>query len=145
MEILNQAAVVTPRSDRGAVTPPPPRFAEPRIVPETPDVFPLSVDCCGDHVRFCFASASDIFPALPTDYEDVLESELRNLLDEGVSYTVEVDLQNVPAVSSRQLGSLIALQKVLRKRFGRIPITNVTETVRHLLVMTRTDQLFDLP
>jgi len=99
----------------------------------------------GNHLRFVLASYSDALAELPADYEQLLSVRLQEILAQPEPLTVEVDLAGRPGISSRQLGSLIALQKVLRPRFGRIPLTGLSESIRHLLARTHIDRLFDVP
>jgi anti-anti-sigma regulatory factor len=107
-----------------------------------PDLSPLALHREGDHLRFAIRPQDEIMAQLPEDYEDILADRLSELLADEGGWTVELDLRDVPGLSSRQLGSLIALGKVLRPRFGAIPVTHVSPPVRHLLELTRTDQLF---
>ena len=109
-----------------------------------PDLSPLELQREGNHLRFCLAAAEQILPELPADYEQLLSVQLRDFLRGTAPMTAEVDLQNIAGISSRELGSLIALQKVLRPRFGRVPIRGVSDGVRHLLAMTHVDQLFQM-
>ena len=99
----------------------------------------------GNHLRFVLASHSDALAELPADYEQLLTVRLQEILAQPEPLTIEVDLAGRPGISSRQLGSLIALQKVLRPRFGRIPLTGLSESIRHLLARTHIDKLFDVP
>lgn len=108
------------------------------------DLTPLALHRAGSHLQFFLKTLEDILPELPGDYEHLLARRLGNILQEPAPLTAEINLQNVVGVSSRQLGSLIALEKVLRPRFGRLRVTGVSPAVRHLLELTRTDQLFDL-
>ena len=110
-----------------------------------PDVSPLELQRTGNQLRFVFAAQSDMLAELPADYEQLLTTRLQQILAEAQPLTVEVDLEGRPGISSRQLGSLIALQKVLRPRFGRIPLTGVSEGLRHLLTRTHIATLFDVP
>jgi anti-anti-sigma regulatory factor len=86
----------------------------------------------------------DIMAELPADYEQLLKDRLQQVLADTGPLTVEVNLEGQAVISSRQLGSLIALQKVLRPRFGSIPLIGVSENIRHLLTRTHVDKLFDL-
>jgi len=110
-----------------------------------PDVSPLELQRTGDHLRFVLAAHSDMLAELPADYEQLLTSRLQQILTEPKPLTIEVSLEDRPGISSRQLGSLIALQKVQRPRFGRIPLTGVSEGLRHLLTRTHIAKLFDVP
>lgn len=120
------------------------RKTETTAVVPVPDLSPLEMEREGDHLRFGLKPQDDIIPELPSEFEQVLERRLAEILGSATQLTVEINLANAPAISSRQLGSLIALQKVLRRRFERIPVTGVSASVRHLLSLTRTDQLFDM-
>ncbi len=110
----------------------------------SPDLSPLALQRVGNRLRFTLAARGEELPELPANYEELLTTHLAHLLKDPAPYTAEVNLEGCPGISSRQLGSLIALQKILRPRFGRIPITGVSDSVRHLLELTRTDQLFDV-
>ena len=110
----------------------------------TPDVSPLELQAHGNHLRFVLSSQADIMAELPADYEDLLRVQLEQILTDSRPLTVEANLAGQAVISSRQLGSLIALQKVLRPRFGRIPLTGVSDGIRHLLARTHIDKLFDL-
>ncbi len=108
----------------------------------TPDLTPLALRRTGDHLEFVLKPHEGMFPELPADYEQLLANRLADILLEKGPLTVTINLYGVTAVSSRQLGSLIALGKVLRPRFGRAPLSGVSPTVHRLLQVTRTDQLF---
>lgn len=107
------------------------------------DLSPLELHCEADLLRFQFKTQEGIYAELPADFETLLASQLAEVLQPGTTWRAEIDLQDVSGLSSRELGSLIALQKVLRPRFDRVPIVNVSHSVRHLLEITRTDQFFD--
>ena len=110
-----------------------------------PALSPLGMRRHGDHLEFYLRTQSDILPQLPTDYEQVVGQALAATLAEEHALSAEINLENVPAISSRQLGSLIALSKVLRARFGNVPLTHMSGAVRYLFEMTRTAQLFGMP
>ncbi len=110
----------------------------------TPDLSPLELQRSGDHLRFILSTQRDILSELPSDYEQLLNTRLIQLLAEPQPLTAEVNLQQLAGLSSRQLGSLIALQKVLRPRFGRLRITGVSDNVRRILSMTHVAELFEL-
>jgi anti-anti-sigma regulatory factor len=108
------------------------------------DLWPLELERTGSHLCFLLSPQGEILPELPAHYEELLAEHLGDLLAEPGRLTVEVNLQSLAGITSRQLGSLIALQKILRRRFGRIPITGVSPAVRQVLTLTHVDQLFDL-
>lgn len=109
-----------------------------------PDLTPLMLNRQRNHLEFALRDQTEIMPQLPEDYEQYLAERLAGILQEDAPLTAEMNLHGISAISSRQLGSLIALGKVLRSRFGKIAVTGVSPGVRHLLEMTRTDQLFEL-
>lgn len=110
----------------------------------TPDIAPLELVRTGHHLRFCFAPQPDILGELPRDFEQLVATRLGALLAEPGPLTTEIDLQDLPGLSSRQIGALIALQKVLRPRFGRPRIVGASQNVRHVLALTHVDTLFEL-
>ncbi len=113
--------------------------------PDTmPDLAPLGLRRQGDHLEFFLRNQADILAQLPADYEQVLAHCLGETLAEPAKLTAEINLEDTPGISSRQLGALIALGKVLRTRFGNVPMTHVSAGVRYLLEMTRTAKLFQL-
>lgn len=109
-----------------------------------PDLTPLAVRREGGLLTFLVRQQEDILDQLPTDYEVVLGSRLAALLADTTTNAVEINLEDVTGITSRQLGALIALGRVLRSRFGVIPIRHVSPNVLHLLKLTRTDALFQL-
>ena len=81
---------------------------------------------------------------LPPDYERFLVERLRPLLDPGKSPAVEIDLENLPGISSRQLGLMLALQKALADHYEKLCVTGLSDGVRRLLNLTRTEQFFEI-
>ena len=109
-----------------------------------PDITPLALQREGNHLRFTFAPPEEILPELPADYERLLGEQLRTLLQDSAPLTAEVDLHDTPALSSRQLGALIALQRVLRRRFNRVRLTHVSDAIRQLLTKSRVNELYEI-
>ena len=109
-----------------------------------PDLSPLAVERDENHLTFILRPNQSILMQLPPDYEDVLNERLAEMLSEDVPLTAVIDLQGVAALSSRQLGSLIALGKVLRPRFGSVRMTGISASVRRVLELTQTGQFFNL-
>lgn len=108
------------------------------------DVAPLFAQQDGAAVRFVLSAPDEPQLEIPADYEALLTERLGPLLAEAARLRAEVDLGGVRAMSSCQLGALVALQKVLRPHFGRVPITNAGDNVRHLLDVTHINRLFDV-
>lgn len=113
-------------------------------MPPPIDVSPLEFQRTGAHLRFVLSAHSDILAELPADYEQLLATRLVEILTDPAPLTAEVSLEGHPGITSRQLGSLIALQKVLRPRFGRVRLTGVSQSIRNLLARTHIDKLFEL-
>ncbi|MCK4342925.1 MAG: STAS domain-containing protein [Phycisphaerae bacterium] len=109
-----------------------------------PDLTPLALHREGNHLKFVLRTPKDILAQLPDNYEQILAQRLANLLADETPLTVEINLAGLAGISSRQLGSLIALERVLRPRFGAVLMTNVSPTIRHVLEVTRTERLFKL-
>lgn len=117
---------------------------EPANVPETSDLGPLTLSQYADRWRFTITSPSEMMLELPPDYERFLLAKLEPLLAAAREPAIEMDLQNLPAISSRQLGLMLALQKALADRYQRLCVTGISDGVRRLLNLTRTAQFFDI-
>jgi ABC-type transporter Mla MlaB component len=117
---------------------------KPSEVRPGPDLGPLSLTQEGENWRFTLSAPSEVMLELPPDYERYLVKRLEPLLGGGAKPAIEMDLQGLPAISSRQLGLMLALQKALADHCERIRITGLSPKVRHLLELTRTAQFFDL-
>lgn len=109
-----------------------------------PEILPLHVQREGNHLRFGLLARDEILPELPADYERFLEERLAPLLAERGALTIEIHLEHHAGVSSRELGALITLQRVLRRYFDRIPVTGLSDNVRHVLNVMGVGPLFDL-
>jgi len=109
-----------------------------------PDLTPLALHRAGNRLVFTLCQQTDILAQLPANYEEMLRERLADVLSNDAPLNVRIDLENVAAISSRQLGSLIALGKVLRPRCGKALMVGVSPGVRHLLQMTRLDELFTI-
>ena len=110
----------------------------------TPDLGPLTLTQEGGRWRFRLTSPSEMMLELPPDYERYLMEKPEPLLGSSEMPPAEMDLQGLPAISSRQLGLMSALQKTLADHYERLRVTGICETVRRLLNLTRTAQFFDL-
>jgi anti-anti-sigma regulatory factor len=54
-----------------------------------------------------------------------------------------LDLQCLPALSSRQLGTMLTLRKAL-EQYGGLWLTHVSESARQLLALTRMDRFYNI-
>lgn len=111
---------------------------------ETSDLGPLTLTHVGDRWRFTLTTPNEISLELPPDYEEYLHAKLDPLLQAPGTPEIEMSLEGLPALSSRQLGLMLALQKTLARHSSRLHVTGVSKGVHHLLNVTRTAQFFDL-
>lgn len=91
-----------------------------------------------------FNDRADPMCEIPADYDASLEGQFGPLCRLPGELRLFVDLSGVPAISSRQLGILIAVQRILRPRIERLPIRNAGPSVQRLLDVTRTDRFFEV-
>lgn len=108
------------------------------------DLGPLTMAREGNHYCFTLTPTAQPVLELPPDLEQDLSARLAELLPPGANVSVVFDLQNLPAISSRQLGLMLALRKVLCERSPRLTVSGASDGVRRLLQTTRTDQFFEL-
>ena len=111
---------------------------------QTPDLGPLTLTQERDRWRFTLTTPGEIMLELPSDYERFLTERLRPLLGPAAPPAIEMDLQGLPGISSRQLGLMLALQKSLADRCEKLCVTGLSEGVRRLLNLTRTEQFFEI-
>ncbi|MBN2445895.1 MAG: STAS domain-containing protein [Phycisphaerae bacterium] len=105
------------------------------------DLGPLTLVRDGDHATITFAQPDATILEVPEHYEDELHAALDPLLADGVSFAV--DLAGRRAISSRQLGLMLTLQKTVRKRQPLLTLRGVTTGVQRVLEITRTAQFFE--
>jgi anti-anti-sigma regulatory factor len=113
-------------------------------VNEIPDLGPLTLSQKGDRWRFTLTTPHEMTLELPADYDRHLTAKLKPLFGPGRKPAIEMDLQGLPAISSRHLGLMLALQKALADHCQRLPLTGISDGVRRLLNLTRTVQFFDI-
>jgi anti-anti-sigma factor len=111
---------------------------------ELPSLGPLTMSLAEDGLRFTLTAPREMTLELPPDYEQFLAEKLEPFLAADPKPQVVMDLQGLLAISSRQLGLLLALHKTLADRYKRLTVTGVSDPVRHLLELTRTAQFFEL-
>lgn len=111
---------------------------------ETIDLGPLRLTRDTDGCCFTLAAPANLTLSIPPDYDRVILGMLNDVAPSGEIRPARMDLQNLPAISSRQLGLMLALFKALRSRHERLRLTGVHENVRKLLEMTKITQFFEL-
>jgi len=110
-------------------------------MPEELDIAGFRVTIDGDRAVCRFAVLEDMGVDPPPDLEDVFRREVESggrLAGKRVVFA----LDNMRAMSSRQLGSLLAIRKALEPE-GLVPVRGIQPNVRELFGMTRMDQFFD--
>jgi anti-anti-sigma factor len=74
-----------------------------------------------------------------------LQEQLRDFLQQHADRATDkkhvLDLQQLPALSSRQLGTMLTLSKALDD-WGGLHLAHVSEAVRHLLTLTRMERFY---
>lgn len=109
-----------------------------------PHLGPLTLTQEGDRWRFTLTTPSEMMLELPSDYEQFLSERLEPLLRAAELPPIEMDLRGLPAISSRQLGLMLALQRALADRCKKLCVTGLSDGVRRLLNLTRTEQFFKI-
>ena len=117
---------------------------DPAGLSEVRDLGPLTLTQEGEHWCFTITAPSEIMLELPPNYERFLTERLERLTSASRDLQVEMDLAEAPALSSRQLGLMLALHKALADYCDRLPLVRVSPGVRRLLDLTRTIQFFEL-
>jgi anti-anti-sigma regulatory factor len=111
---------------------------------DSADLGPLTLTQQGNRWCFTITAPAEIMLELPRDYEHFLSKSLQRLTHTAHDLQVEMDLHDLPGLSSRQLGLMLALQKALADHCDRLHLTGVSPGVRRLLNLTRTVQFFDI-
>ncbi|MFO0839132.1 MAG: STAS domain-containing protein [Phycisphaerae bacterium] len=107
-------------------------------------VGPLTVMRDGNLLTFTIGRSDVSARDLPSDYDAQLARHLAPQLDGAPPPDFVLDLEDTPAISSRQLGVMLALHKALKPRRPRLPIKRVSAEVRNVLDTTRTSRFFEI-
>ncbi len=110
---------------------------------EFAEIGPLNLQRTSAGLHLTFRAVEDPLPDLPSDLDAMLEAQLSPWLAANPPI-VQLDLSITPAISSRQLGFMIALQKAVRRRIGRLQVIGASDNIRRLLETTNTAQFFDV-
>ena len=111
--------------------------------PAVPDLGPLTLTLDPQRWSFKLSSPDEMTLELPPDYERFLTERLEPLFASEQNPQFELTLDDLPGLSSRQLGLMLALHKALADRCERLPLAGVSSGVRRLLNLTRTARFFD--
>ncbi len=106
------------------------------------EVSPLQIELGDTEVWFRFSDPSSAMLEIPPSFEE----QLRDIVDEHrlklEGRSVHLELANIVAISSRQLGMILTVREVM-KSFGKLQLHNISGSVKHLLQLTGTDRFFD--
>ena len=111
--------------------------------PETCELGPLTLAIDGTTWRFRLTNPTEMTMDLPPDYEELLRKKFRRFLGNSMPERLLMNLADIPAISSRHLGLLLALYKVLSEQDLKLTVSGVSPGVQRLLRLTRTEKFFD--
>ncbi len=106
------------------------------------EVPPFHVTCEASKATFRFDQ--EFFEAgeqYPPNLERMLANVIESHSGKLSECEIEVDLEGLPAISSKQLGAMLAVRKA-SGREGRIRVLNLRPNVRELLHVTKLDDFF---
>lgn len=104
----------------------------------------MSIERAGDAFRLTLNPAPMPTDELPNDFQQSFAERLASVIGTQGPVEVYLDLQQIPAISSRQLGLMLSLKKALKGRCELVKVRGVRENVRRLLEITHTLQFFEL-
>lgn len=105
---------------------------------------PIALERSDDLLTFTLKGGEEILASLPVNYDEILAERLKPILADTGPLRAQINLTSLPAINSRQLGALLALQKALRPRFPRVALIGASEAVRQVLRITRAERFFDI-
>lgn len=110
---------------------------------QTLEVNPLQIELGDTEIWFRFGDPSAAMLEIPPAFEN----QLRDVVDDNrldfEGRSVHLELGNIAAISSRQLGMILTVREVM-KSFGKLQLHNISGSVKHLLQLTGTDRFFDM-
>ncbi len=110
---------------------------------ETSDIGPIRIEIHPGEVRFRFANPQTMTLEVPVSLEEELAHHLAAHEAEIAGKRLVIDLEGLPAVSSRQLGIMLTIRKTCQP-YGTTDLESVSDGVRYLLDLTRMAQYFSL-
>lgn len=111
---------------------------------EISDLGPFRIEPAGARWRLTLKPILDLAEETPRDFHVTLRARLDAVLGDSAPIDIFLDLQEVPAISSRQLGLMLSLKKALAGRCDKVRVTGVRENVMRLLGITHTLQFFEI-
>jgi anti-anti-sigma regulatory factor len=106
---------------------------------DTIDLGPLRLSRDGDLATVTLSDPNAVTLEIPQDFEAETREKLSSVLDANIK--LEVDLEDLPALNSRQLGLLLVLHKVCEPE-ARLKLRRVSSSVKRALELTRVDRFF---
>jgi anti-anti-sigma factor len=94
-------------------------------------------------VRFRFTSPEAMTLEIPVSLEQELSEYVDTHRGDVEQKRLIIDLQELPAVSSRQLGTMLTIRKICDP-IGEVELAGVSEGVRYLLHLTKMSKYFNL-
>ncbi len=104
-------------------------------------VGPLEIKVDDTEIWVRFDDPVSVMLEIPPSFEEQLRDVAAEHRSAFQGKGMHMDLANLPAISSRQLGLILTVREVL-KPFGALQLHNVSHSVRHLLELTGTDRFF---
>ena len=106
-------------------------------------VAPIRLDLEDDAVRINIVNPETGVLEVPPAFEEQLRQAVEGHGEQLKDKALLLELGNMPAMSSRQLGMILTIREVMLP-FGRLQLQNVSTSVKQLIHITGTDRLFDL-
>ncbi len=103
---------------------------------DSAEVGPLRIGIDDATVQFRFVDPDQLKLEVPRSLEQELRACLEQHADEISGKRFVIDLQDRPAVSSRQLGTMLTIRKTCEP-FGTVELSGVSDNVSYLLRLTR--------
>jgi anti-anti-sigma regulatory factor len=104
---------------------------------------PLTLEFTDGEVVFRFADPDEMVLEVPATLEHDLRSFMEAHERQFTKRSMVFDIAAAPAISSRQLGVLLAVRHAISGG-GQLALRGVTDRVRRLLEMTCMEQFFKL-
>ncbi len=107
-------------------------------------VGPVNYAKAGGDYQFRIVASAGIGAELPANYARQIADHVAALLAADPAAGIVLDLEDLPAISSRQLGLMLELQKAARARAPRLRIVAASPGVREVLQKANVERFFEL-
>jgi len=108
------------------------------------EVGPLRIKITDSEIGFEFTDPMAMMLEIPPSFEEQLRDVANDRRADFEGKNIHIDLADLPAISSRQLGMILTVREVM-KPFGILRLHNISNSIKHVLRLTGTERLFDLP